>query len=216
MRHQVTVAEYGRCVAAGACQELAPLANRRPDSPAVRVSWQDATAYAAWLSAATGEVYRLPTDEEWIYVAGSRANDDGLGEAEDADDPSKAWLAKYDQDTLEESRPDGRTRSVGGFGVNEFGLLDLSGSVWEWTNTCFTRRSLDEAGRPLAAPVINCGVRVVEGRHRAYVPDFVRDARTGGCSGGYPPFNLGFRLVRAGAHSAARLASVSSAGEPGP
>ena len=47
-----------------------------------------------------------------------------------------------------------------------------------------------------AALVVNCGVRVVEGRHRTYVTDFVRDAHAGGCAVGTPPANLGFRLVR--------------------
>ena len=42
------------------------------DRPAVQVSWRDADAYAAWLSRQTGETYRLPTDEEWAYAAGSR------------------------------------------------------------------------------------------------------------------------------------------------
>ena len=40
------------------------------------------------------------------------------------------------------------------------------------------------------------GVRVVEGRHRTYISDFIRDARAGGCAIGTPPTNLGFRLVR--------------------
>jgi hypothetical protein len=44
----------------------------------------------------------------------------------------------------------------------------------------------------------NCGVRVVEGQHRTYVTDFIRDALAGGCAVGTPPANLGFRLVRAG------------------
>jgi hypothetical protein len=44
----------------------------------------------------------------------------------------------------------------------------------------------------------NCGVRVVEGEHRTYVTDFIRDARAGGCAVGAPPANLGFRLVRDG------------------
>jgi hypothetical protein len=41
----------------------------------------------------------------------------------------------------------------------------------------------------------NGGVRVVEGQHRTYVADFIRDARAGGCAVGTPPANLGFRLV---------------------
>jgi hypothetical protein len=39
-------------------------------------------------------------------------------------------------------------------------------------------------------------VRVVEGRHRTYISDFIRDARAGGCAIGTPPTSLGFRLVR--------------------
>jgi hypothetical protein len=50
-------------------------------------------------------------------------------------------------------------------------------------------------------------VRVVEGQHRAYVTDFVRDARAGGCSVGAPPTNLGFRLVRDDAGLVPALAS---------
>jgi len=62
----------------------------------------------------------------------------------------------------------------------------------EWTNICFVRTALDEAGKP----TVNCGARVVEGQHRIYVTDFIRDARAGGCAAGLPPSNLGFRLVR--------------------
>ena len=41
----------------------------------------------------------------------------------------------------------------------------------------------------------NCGVRVVQDAHRAYMTDYVRDPRTGGCAAGVPPANLGFRIV---------------------
>ena len=84
---------------------------------------------------------------------------------------------------------------IGHFGANENGLLDLSGNIWEWTSTCFVRTALDDAGGAISTNA-NCGVRVAEGRHRAYVTDFIRDARAGGCAAGVPPNNLGFRLVR--------------------
>ena len=57
------------------------------------------------------------------------------------------------------------------------------------------RTALHEAGKAVSTTA-NCGVRVVEGQHRAYVTDFIRDARAGGCAAGVPPSNLGFRLVR--------------------
>ena len=75
-------------------------------------------------------------------------------------------------------------------------ILDIAGNVWEWTDTCYTRTVLDSFGNAVGSGTKNCGVRVVEGRHRAYVVDFVRDARAGGCAAGVPPSNLGFRLVR--------------------
>jgi formylglycine-generating enzyme required for sulfatase activity len=53
MRHEVSVGEYNRCVADKACVPLAD-GQTNPDLPAVMVSFNDATAYAAWLSKRTG------------------------------------------------------------------------------------------------------------------------------------------------------------------
>jgi formylglycine-generating enzyme required for sulfatase activity len=201
MRHQVSSADYQRCVAAGACRSLPVDVVIAPDRPAVQVSWRDADAYAAWLSRRTGETWRLPTDEEWATAAGSRYQDDGL--PVDDDNPARRWLARYEREvSLKDALVDDATRSFGAFGTNEHGLSDVAGNVWEWTSTCFIRTALDDAGKP----TVNCGVRVVEGQHRAYVSDFIRDARAGGCAAGVPPSNLGFRLVREPRHWLAQLA----------
>jgi len=192
MKHQVTAADYQVCVADGGCPRLADN-SAAADRPVVKVSWRDAAAYAAWLSAKTGTQYRLPTDREWAYAAGSRYRDDAV--AFDSSDPSKRWLARYQAESDRQPEHDDRElRPVGSFGANENGLLDIAGNVWEWTDTCYERTALD-AGAAQPATV-NCGVRVVEGQHRTYVTDFVRDARTGGCAAGIPPSNLGFRLVQ--------------------
>ena len=194
MKHQVSSADYQRCVTENACRTLHPDVAVSSDRPAVMVSWRDADAYAAWLSRKTGETYRLPTDEEWAYAAGSRYRDDGL--PVDGNNPSKGWLARYERESaLKSAEIDGKPRPFGAFGTNENGLFDVAGNVWEWTNTCFVRTALDEAGNA-SRSTANCGVRVVEGQHRAYVTDFIRDARAGGCAAGIPPSNLGFRLVR--------------------
>jgi len=194
MRHQVTADNYHRCVEAEAClmvDQEAILSDR----PVVKVSWRDAQAYASWLSRETGAHFRLPTDEEWVYAAAGRFNDDALPEIADVSDPGKRALAIYDRDVSREEVTDKAPQSIGNFGANENGLLDVAGNVWEWTDTCFVRSTLN-ARSEVVATTVNCGVRVVEGRHRTYVPDFIRDARTGGCSVGAPPSNLGFRLVR--------------------
>ena len=190
MKHQVSSADYQRCVDDAACRPLDRGVVVAADRPAVQVSWHDATAYAAWLTRQTGERYRLPTDEEWALAAGSRFRDDGL--PVDDDDPSKRWIARYERKS-ERLPADDATRSFGSFGVNENGLSDLAGNVWEWTSTCFVRTATNEAGQVSRSQ--NCGVRVVQGQHRSYVTDFIRDARAGGCAAGIPPSNLGFRLV---------------------
>lgn len=193
MKHQVSAADYQRCVDAAGCRALSPGVKPAADRPAVQISWHDADAYAAWLSRSTGEHYRLPTDEEWAFAAGSRYKDDSL--PVDDSDPSKRWLARYERESNRELETEIEAQPSGHFGVNENGLYDMSGNVWEWTSTCFVRSRLDDKGQAISKNS-NCGVRVAEGQHRSYVTDFVRDARAGGCAAGIPPANLGFRLVR--------------------
>jgi formylglycine-generating enzyme required for sulfatase activity len=192
MREQVSSADYRLCVQDGACRALDRDVVVAPDRPAVQVSWHDAQAYADWLSHATGKTWRLPSDAEWAFAAGTRFQDDGA--AVDPGDPSKRWIARYERES-ERDLSDTRIFPFGKFGFNEHGVVDLAGNVWEWTSTCFVRSRTDGAGKAERSTV-NCGVRVVEGAHRAYVTDFIRDARAGGCAQGVPPANLGFRLVR--------------------
>jgi formylglycine-generating enzyme required for sulfatase activity len=190
MTHQVSAADYQRCVRERACKPVLPVADM-PDQPAVKISWHDATAYAAWLSRQLGASYRLPTDEEWAFAAGSRFRDDGF--PDDAIEPAQRWLRQYEREADRDDTLDAAPQPIGSFGANENGLVDLAGNVWEWTDTCFARHTADADGE---ASLANCGVRVVEGRHRTYMSDFIRDPRTGGCAAGKPPTNLGFRLVR--------------------
>jgi formylglycine-generating enzyme required for sulfatase activity len=191
MTHQVTVADYERCIDDLACPRVAPAADMS-ERPAVRISWHDATAYAAWLSRQLGATYRLPTDEEWAFAAGSRFRDDGSSNG--TVELAQRWLRQYELEANRDDTVDAAPRTIGSFGANENGLLDFAGNVWEWTNTCFVRHASNAAGAE--ASIANCGIRVVEGRHRTYMSDFIRDPRTGGCAVGKPPRNLGFRLVR--------------------
>jgi formylglycine-generating enzyme required for sulfatase activity len=191
MTRQVTAAEYGRCVEAGACPRTERDAGAA-DRPAVKVNWYDAQAYAAWLSRETGQHFRLPTDEEWSYAAADRVTDNAIVKQ---NNPGQRAVASYEFEANLTGDLERELRPIGSFGANENGLLDLAGNVWEWTDTCFDRHALDAEGRTLQATSY-CGIRIAEGRHRAYMLDFVRDSRNGGCSVGTPPTNLGFRLVR--------------------
>ncbi|HEY9011110.1 MAG TPA: SUMF1/EgtB/PvdO family nonheme iron enzyme, partial [Devosia sp.] len=172
-----------------------PRRKGKGDVPVTGVNFEDANAYAAWLSRATGETWRLPTVAEWTFAAGSKASDHALGVETDPRDPAERWLAFYEKEAALGDNALLTPEPLGGFGVNEFGVADLGGSVWEWTATCGSRTVLGAAGEQLSH-LDSCGLRLLEGKHRTPMNIFVRDAMGGGCSVGVPPDNLGFRLVR--------------------
>ena len=64
----------------------------------------------------------------------------------------------------------------GRFGLNGRGVADLSGNVWEWTDSCYERRAVD-AGGEARLLTRNCRARALEGEHRTFMSDFIRDAR---------------------------------------
>ncbi len=195
MKNHVSRADYQRCVAAAACKPIdAALPVNAEDIPAVGVSWYDATAYAAWLSRQTGHHYRLPTDAEWAYAAASLLHDNTVVDESDAANPAKRWIAVYERTAAGERATDSRPQPFGTFGLNENGLADVAGNIWDWTSSCYVSHAVKDDAPETVQEI--CGVRVVEGAHRTYLTDFVRDPKGGACSVGTPPANLGIRLVR--------------------
>lgn len=194
MKYPVSQADYARCVADGACPSVGT--TERPEIPQTHVSFLDAVSYAEWFSKQTGQRWRLPNDEEWVRAAGERFFDDAVGVNDTTGDPSARWLREYSQNVIERGEADAELRPVGAFGANSNGVFDLAGNVWEWTDTCMINAQMDEAGETVINSSTYCGVRVAQGRHRAFIIEFVRDAKVGGCAVGLPPDYLGFRLVR--------------------
>ena len=194
MKHQVGLAEYGRCVAAGAC--MAADANpTQEDVPVTGVNWTDAEAYARWYSETTGQIWRLPTALEAAAAAGERFGGEAVpSAADDPRNPAIRWIRHYREEASAKRPADPEPKPRGHYGPNSLGLEDFGGNVWEWTSTCYSRATLGP-GRSIESLVENCGVRVLEGRHRTYMSNFIRDGRSGGCAVGTPPDQLGFRLV---------------------
>lgn len=117
-----------------------PYFSQGDNQPVVCVSWNDATAYIAWLNEQTGKAYRLPTEAEWEYAAraGTETSrywgnnpDDACAYANVHDNTSKtengfSWTHHNCTDGYAHTAP------VGQFNANGFGLFDTLGNVWEW------------------------------------------------------------------------------------
>lgn len=194
MKHHVSETDYALCVAEGFCPD-APSDNRA-DLPQTNVNHDDATAYARWISDQTGAEWRLPTDAEWLRLAGDRALDDAFSAEANGADPSRRWIATYRREVERRGDADLKAHPLGHFGLNDLGVADIAGNVWEWTESCFQNGTVAADGSAIVTRSDYCGVRAVQGKHRGFVIDFVRDARSGGCAAGVPPDYLGFRLVR--------------------
>jgi len=140
--------------------------------PAVCINWADAKAYVAWLSQTTGKAYRLLSEAEWEYAA--RAGG-ALGE-HDAKDPAAACKVANGADQSAQQAQllrdytymdctDGyaHTAPVGSFKANAFGLFDLIGNVWEWTEDCFADSYAGAPADGAAYAQAVCPARTVRG-----------------------------------------------------
>lgn len=114
------------------------------DDPVVCVSWQDALAYVDWLADTTRQPYRLPTEAEWEYVAraGSTSQfpwgDSGALGCDHANIYDRSAATEFGFPWEGEACDDGFSAAapVGQFLANRFGVYDIVGNVWEWTQDC--------------------------------------------------------------------------------
>ncbi len=120
----------------------------RPDQPVIRINWQQANAFCAWLSHKTGKRFNLPTEAQWEYACRAGAATPMHWGACDADFGRLANLADSNLVALcRRNSPkwipsiaqvnDGATvtQSVGKYEPNAWGLHDMHGNVSEWTRT---------------------------------------------------------------------------------
>jgi|CXWL01.1.fsa_nt_gi formylglycine-generating enzyme required for sulfatase activity len=119
------------------------------DHPVVCVSWEDARAYVAWLNTQTRGSYRLLTEAEWEYAAragstsaypwGADANSgcayaNGTDATAGARHSSWTWASTCNDGALNTAR-------VGSYQPNAFGLSDMIGNIWEWTEDCHSAQA---------------------------------------------------------------------------
>jgi formylglycine-generating enzyme required for sulfatase activity len=139
-KYEVTFAEYDKFAQATGRKKPDDEGWGRGHRPVINVSWNDAVAYAGWLSQQTGRQYRLPSEAEWEYAARAKtttsrywgnSSDDACRYANVHDKTSKkengfGWTHHNCTDGYAKTAPVGSLKS------NAFGLYDTVGNVWEW------------------------------------------------------------------------------------
>jgi formylglycine-generating enzyme required for sulfatase activity len=151
------------------------------DHPVVCVSWNDARAYLKWLSAKANQNYRLPSEAEWEYAARARTTTARFwGEHSDqacqyANVADEALKRQYNWRTIHDC-DDGHvnTAPVGSYKSNAFGLKDILGNVWEWTDDCYNDSYDGAPSDGSAWSKGDCGRRVLRGGSWGSTPDVVR------------------------------------------
>ena len=161
--------------------------------PAINVSWEDAQAYVAWLSRETGEEYRLLSEAEWEYVARAGTQTARYwGESE----TGQCRYANGRDDPISCSDGHAETAPVGSFEPNAFGLYDVLGNVYEWTDDCWNASyaGAPTDGRSWASG--DCARRVLRGGSWDSEPVNLRSALRELEPAGNRYYSIGFRLAR--------------------
>jgi len=170
--------------------------------PVTCVSWDDAKAYAGWLSKTTGHRYRLPSAAEWEYAARGvgeavRPWTDGSGACANANVADQRAARRYPGWAVFPC-DDGYvyTAPVGSFKANSLGLNDMLGNVFQWTDDCwhadYTGVPTDGSSRTYG----ECSERELRGGSWFTAPEFVRASYRNHFGVNYRASSVGIRLVR--------------------
>jgi formylglycine-generating enzyme required for sulfatase activity len=191
----VTFEEWDACVADGGCNGYVPKDESwgRGRRPVINVSWDDANAYAAWLSGKTGKSYRLLNEAEREYVTRAGTVTPFWWGA--AISPKQA---NYNGTYIYGNGPAGeyrkRTLPVNSFQANRWGLYQVHGNVWEWTQDCWHENYDGAPSDSSAWEAGRCGYRVVRGGSWVTYPGDLRAANRGRFVPHFRSNFQGFRL----------------------
>jgi len=144
-RFEVTFDEWDACLADGGCTYRPDefpsdrgdeLVWGRGDRPVFQVSWYNVQSYLTWLRRKTGEPYRLLTEAEWEYMARAGTMTP-YTTGETIADGQANFRGKGTDHINKKGKYERKTVSVGSYAPNAFGIYDVHGNVWEWTQDCW-------------------------------------------------------------------------------
>jgi formylglycine-generating enzyme required for sulfatase activity len=180
----VTFEEWDACVANGGCGTYRPSDDDwgRARRPVINVSWDDARQYVSWISRKTGKPYRLLPEAEREYVTRAGTS-------------TPYWWGS--SITSQQANYAGKkSEAVDSFAPNPWGLYQVHGNVWEWTEDCWNDANNGNPGNGSARSSGECSVRVLRGGSWNDAPRSLRSALRLGASSGKRYGNFCFRVAR--------------------
>ena len=147
---EILVSRLRQCVDDGGCIN--------GNIPVIFVNWNDITnRFIPWLNRKTGKIFRLPSESEWEY--GARAGSTTKYSWGDSISCSKARYGYVSKECGKQKSSD----PVKSFRPNNFGLYDMHGNVYEWTQDCWIDHYNSGPYNNQARESRSCGERVVRG-----------------------------------------------------
>jgi len=190
-KHEITFDQWDACVTDGGCNIYNPKDEGwgRGKRPVIYVSWEDAQAFINWMNGKTGGGYRLPSEAEWEYAARAGTetkypwgDDIGHNNA-NCEDCGSQWDGK-------------NSAPVGSFPANAFGLYDMHGNVYEWTQDCSNDNYNGAPSDGSAWKGGDCSRRVRRGGSLYSYQEYVRSANRSWGETKFRNNTMGFRLVQ--------------------
>lgn len=182
---EVTNAQWRACLQDKGCGGYEPTysGSERANYPVISVSWRDARAYAEWLSKKTGATYRLPSEAEWEYAARAGSN-------------TPYWWGDTANRKQASYGPFGQTKPVRSYPANPFGLYDVHGNVWEWTEDCWNNSYVDAPKDGSAWSTGDCEFAPLRGGSWNSLANNLRAANRKRSRRDGRGLNAGFRVAR--------------------
>ncbi|MGA7428718.1 MAG: formylglycine-generating enzyme family protein [Rhodoplanes sp.] len=170
-KFSVTFDEWDACVADGGCDHYKPSDSNwgRGKRPVINVSWNDAQAYISWLKRKTGRNYHLLSEAQREYV--TRAGTSSPYSWGSTISPSQA---NYDAGSRHKFNH--QTAPVDSFQPNPWGLYQVHGNVWEWTEDCWNESYEGAPTDGSAWTSGDCNSRIVRGGSWEAQPRYLRSA----------------------------------------
>jgi formylglycine-generating enzyme required for sulfatase activity len=196
-RFAVTFDEWDACVADGGCNGYKPNDQGwgRGKHPVINVNWDGAKSFAAWVSRKTGKSYQLLSEAEREYVTRAGATTPFWWRS--LITPKQVnYNALFDLGAGSNDEFRQRTVPVDSFEPNPWGLYNVHGNVWEWTEDCWNDSNTGNPGDGRARTTGECSKRVVRGGSWLNFREYLRSAYRFGWTVVNRASNQGFRLAR--------------------